>query len=251
MSIVLPVHNESQILERNVLLVESRLEDITQAFEIIIVEDGSTDGSDRIAQRLSLRDPRIVHLHSKTRLGKGKALKNALMSCKGDYVFFMDIDLETDLNHIPEFLGLLKRGHAAVVGSRLKRGARVVRPISRQLASYAYNLLANLILRDRISDHQCGFKAFRRTAFQAIVDNVNDPAFFFDTEIIVRLLREGFSVVDFPVHWTERRVSIVHESPIRLVAKLLALHQKLRSEAVKVSDELRPDVRVPKATTGL
>lgn len=234
LSIVLPVYNESQILERNVLLLESRLEEVTKEFEIIIVEDGSTDGSDVIARRLSLREPRIIHLHSETRLGKGRALKNALMSCEGDYTLFMDVDLETDLKHIAQFLALLMKGHAAVVGSRLKRGTRVTRPISRQLSSCAYNLLVNLVLGDRISDHQCGFKAFRRSALDAILNDVNDSGFFFDTEIIVRLLRAGFSVLDVPVHWTERRISVVHESPMRLVVKMLALRRQLRSAAVKV-----------------
>jgi len=226
-SVVLPVYNESSILRSNVLLVESVVKGITSSYEIIIVEDGSTDGSDRIAETMSQENPRIIHLHSGTRLGKGNALKKAFKYCKGETVVFMDIDLATNLRHVSELIGLIRSGHAVVVGSRLARGARVRRPISRKIASMAYNLLVNVLFYDGVFDHQCGFKGFNRQALAKVIDDVSDGDFFFDTEIIVRLKRKRFSVVDLPLEWTEPRVSYLHEGPLRMLFKLLALRFSL------------------------
>ena len=226
-SVVLPVYNESSILRSNVLLVESVVKAIASSYEIIIVEDGSTDGSDRIAETMSRENPKIIHLHSETRLGKGNALKKALKYCKGETVVFMDIDLATNLRHVSELIDLIRSGHAAIVGSRLARGARVRRPISRKIASLAYNLLVNVLFYDGVFDHQCGFKGFSRKALAKVIDDVNDGGFFFDTEIIVRLKRKGFSVVELPLEWTEPRVSYLHEGPLRMLFKLLALRFSL------------------------
>ena len=205
------------------LLIESAVRAITSSYEIIIVEDGSTDGSEDIARTMSCENPRIIHLHSSMRLGKGGALKRAFQNCRGDSIIFMDIDLATSLKHISESVSIIKHGHAVVVGSRFARGSRVKRPLSRKMASLAYNTLVNMLFHDGVSDHQCGFKGFTRKTLKTIIDEVNDNEFFFDTELIVRLWRKGFSLVELPIEWAEPRVSYLHEDPVRMFFKLWKL----------------------------
>jgi glycosyltransferase involved in cell wall biosynthesis len=226
-SIVLPVYNEFLILEKNVAQVDQAVRAVTSSYEIVIVEDGSTDDSDRIASSLSQKNSRIIHLHSDTRLGKGGALKSAFKKCRGDVVLFMDIDLATNLRHIDEFIKLIDEGNDAIVGSRARRGAKVHRPLVRKIASHGYNLLVNILFYDRVYDHQCGFKAFRRTVLASVIDEVDDNGFFFDTELLVRVRRKGYRIVECPIEWVEPRVSYVHEDPITLFFKLIVLRFQL------------------------
>jgi glycosyltransferase involved in cell wall biosynthesis len=223
----LPVYNESLILERNVAQVDQVVRALTSSYEIVIVEDGSTDGSDTIASSLSQKNSRIIHLHSDTRLGKGGALKNAFKKCRGDDVLFMDIDLATNLKHIEEFVKLIGEGNDAVVGSRARRGAKVRRPLVRRIASHGYNVLVNILFYDRIYDHQCGFKAFRRSVLASVMDEVDDNGFFFDTELMVRIQRKGYRIIECPIEWLEPRISYVHENPITLFFKLIVLRFRL------------------------
>jgi hypothetical protein len=228
-SIVLPVYNESLILEKNVAQVDQAVGAVTSSYEIMIVEDGSTDGSDMIAGSLSQKNSRILHLHSDTRLGKGGALKGAFKKCRGEVVLFMDVDLATNLKHIEEFIKLINEGNDAIVGSRARRGSRVHRPLARKITSHGYNILVNLLFQDGILDHQCGFKAFNRKALRSIIDEVVDDGFFFDTELLIRIRRRGLRIVECPIEWTEPRVSHVHEDPFTLFLKLVELRFQIWS----------------------
>ncbi len=222
-SIVLPVYNESLILEKNVKLVEKAVREVASSYEIIVVEDGSSDGSDTIASIMSQQNSSITHLHSNMRLGKGGALKSAFKRCSGDVIAFMDIDLATNLKHIGEFINLIRTGYDAAVASRARPGAKVRRPLLRKIASHGYNLLVNLVFADHIYDHQCGFKAFSRQVLESVMPEVNDNGFFFDTELLVRIRKKGFRMVERPVEWIEPRVSYVHEDPSTLFLKLVTL----------------------------
>jgi len=203
--------------------VDGVIRHITTSYEIIIVEDGSTDDSAAIARTISQRNSRISHIHSDTRLGKGGAIKRAFGTCTGDVVIFMDIDLATNLRHIRESIELIGKGYDAALGSRAKSGSKVRRPLLRKLASHGYNILVNVLFNDGIFDHQCGFKAFDRLSVGPLIDEVTDSDFFFDTEFLVRIHKGGFSMVEIPVEWTEPRVSYVHEDPFSLFLKLVML----------------------------
>jgi len=127
-SIVLPAYNEAKHIERAVKAVAKTMEKTRYDYEIIIAEDGSTDGTDRIAARLA-DGKKIRHLHSDERLGRGKALNRAFRSAKGDVVAFLDVDMSTDITHLPELLDLALK-HGIAIGSRLKKGSVIERMTS-------------------------------------------------------------------------------------------------------------------------
>jgi SAM-dependent methyltransferase len=116
----------------------------------------------------------------------------------------MDVDLSTRLDALDPLLELIVTGRADVVfGSRLERGSSVKRSLRRELASRAYNLIARLALGYPVRDAQCGFKAIRRTAAQALIPNIENDKWFFDTELLTLAWRSGMRLKEVPVFWVE------------------------------------------------
>ena len=203
-SILLPAYNEALQIEKSIRQVERAIRPLSDSYEIIVAEDGSTDGTDRIVSTMSKANPNLVLLHSPKRLGKGKAIKDALKKAKGNIIIFMDVDLATSLNLLPRFLQLVKETGGMVIGSRHVEGSKVQRRASRTLFSLCYNLFVRALFLDGIHDHQCGFKAMSREASQALRDTESD-GFFFDTEMIVRCKKLGFPLVEVGVEWAETK----------------------------------------------
>jgi len=173
-----------------------------ETYEIIIAEDGSSDGTDQVARKLAEQRDKVFHLHSDNRLGRGLALKNALRRAKGSKLVYMDADLATNPKCLHDLVISLEQADM-VIGSRYMQGSRVKRPSIRNLASVTYNFLVRLIFRDGVSDHQCGFKAFRRALLDDILDSVISHDWSWDTEIIIRAKRKGYAVLEIPVEHVE------------------------------------------------
>lgn len=201
-SIVLPAYNEAKRLREAVEKVREAAERTGYDYEIIIAEDGSTDGTDKIAAELSSENSKIVHLHSDERLGRGRALMNAFDNARGDVVVYMDVDLATDLKHLKELVDAIAvEGYDIATGSRLMKESKTDRPAKREIASRGYNFLVRLFLGSKIHDHQCGFKAFRRKVILEIGKEVKDNHWFWDTEVLVLAQKRGYKVKEIPVEW--------------------------------------------------
>lgn len=209
-SVVFPAYNEASGLERAVIETAKFLKEITDSFEIIIAEDGSTDGTDVLASALSRRHPHVRHLHSDIRLGRGRALRRAFEASRGKTLIFMDVDLSTDLRCLRSLIESVRGGYDFVIGSRRLRESAVKRSFLRLLASTAYNLMVKLLLDSNLEDHQCGFKAFNRKSFFKVIDKVKAKHWFWDTELLVFASRSGFKVKEIPVVWRGRKKSKVH-----------------------------------------
>jgi glycosyltransferase involved in cell wall biosynthesis len=204
-SILLPAYNEASQIEKCVLEVEATVSSFSKSYEIIVSEDGSTDGTDAIVNKMAKFNPNLILLHSPTRLGKGKAIKNALSSSKGNVIVFMDVDLATNLECLPQVLRLVKENGGMAIGSRHVEGSRVQRRVSRTLFSLTYNLFVRMLFLDGVHDHQCGFKVMSREVAEAVLSNIKSDGYFFDTEMIVRCKKLGFPVVEVGVKWSEKR----------------------------------------------
>ncbi|MEM2925633.1 MAG: flippase-like domain-containing protein [Methanocellales archaeon] len=200
-SLVLPAYNEASRIENAVEAASKRLREITDSFEIIIAEDGSTDGTDKIASELAKRFDYIKHIHSRERLGRGKALARAFSFSQGEIFAYLDVDLATDVKHMEELIQAIREGYDIATGSRLLSQSEVKRPLKREIASKGYNFLVRLLLSSKLRDHQCGFKAFKRECFEKLSSQVKAPHWFWDTEFLIRAQRAGFKVKEFPVKW--------------------------------------------------
>ncbi|MDR7666513.1 flippase-like domain-containing protein [Methanosarcina sp. Z-7115] len=199
---VLPAYNEAANIEKAVFVTAETLLKITDQFEIIIAEDGSTDGTDRIASNLARQYAYAVHLHSDKRQGRGKALSRAFKTASGEVLCYIDVDLATDMKYLEKLITAVSLdGYDFATGSRMMHESDAKRPFKREFASRGYNFLVRLFLRSKLYDHQCGFKAFRREALFELLDEIENEHWFWDTEVLVRAQQKGYRVMEFPVYW--------------------------------------------------
>lgn len=232
--LVLPVYNEVQQLERSVLLIGAASEDWAHLdLELVIADNGSTDGTGEVADQLSGRFPRVRHerLHEK---GRGRALRRTWMNSRADIVAYMDVDLSTDLSFFPRLIEPLARGDADLaVGSRLLRPDWTERGWKRQFISVCYNRLLRTVFGPSFSDAQCGFKAMTKNAAQALLPCVEDNEWFFDTELLLLADRQGYRIRDLAVRWrddSDSRVKIVR-TIFQDLKGIMRMRRKLREAA--------------------
>jgi glycosyltransferase involved in cell wall biosynthesis len=211
--IVIPVRNEERDLGPSVRRLHAFLRDeFPFSARITIADNASDDGTWRQALALETEfdGVRAVRLE---RPGRGGALRSVWSHCDAAIFAYMDVDLSTDLNALLPLLAPLLSGHSDVaIGTRLARGARVIRGPRREIISRCYNLLLHATLGTRFSDAQCGFKAIRADAARVLLPLTEDTAWFFDTELLVLAERAGLRIHEVPVDWiddTDSRVKLV------------------------------------------
>jgi len=209
--IVVPVYNEAAQLAERITALRTFLDDSFPFRALVtIVDNASTDDTNRVAGELAASMPGVAAMHL-ARKGRGYALRSAWSTSEAPVVAYMDVDLSTSLPALLPLVAPLLSGHRDVaIGSRLARGAHVVRGPKRELISRAYNLLLKLTLRGRFSDAQCGFKALRRDAADRLLPLVEDDEWFFDTELLVTAERLGMRIGEVPVDWVDDPDSRVH-----------------------------------------
>ena len=212
--VVIPVLNEAHVLERSVATVRKYLAEKMAGYRwrVVIVDNGSKDGTDDVGRKLAAQHSDVLFLHLDQR-GRGRALRHAWMQSQADIVSYMDVDLSTNLDHLPEAVrALLDDGCDIAIGSRLMRGSRTKRSFKREVISRLYNIFLKGVLWTRFSDAQCGFKVVTREVVEKIVPQIKDQSWFFDTEMLVLAEKQGYRIRDIPVIWNEdddSRVKII------------------------------------------
>jgi glycosyltransferase involved in cell wall biosynthesis len=212
LEIVVPVYNEQLTLRESIIrlhgYVHAALPDLD--VRITIADNASDDLTGPLAMQLADQLPG-VRLRQLSQKGRGRALRTVWAASEADVIAYMDVDLSTDLAALAPLVRPLLRGEAEIaVGSRLAPGAEVDRCLKRELISRAYNRLLRTLLGVRFSDAQCGFKAARREALVPLLDQIENQAWFFDTELLYLAEREGLRQFELPVRWVEDRDSSVH-----------------------------------------
>ncbi len=205
-SLVLPAYNEVNYLQPAVEKTQQALSAFLESYEIVIAEDGSTDGTAEKAEELSQKNPLVRHIHRDKRLGRGTALNNAFKQCSGEVLVYMDLDLATDLKFLkPLVEAITIEGFDFSTGSRMLPQSKAERTFSRTISSKSYNFLVRRLLGSKLKDHQCGFKAFKRQPLMELIDRVEATHWFWDTELLVRANRSGFKIKEIAVEWKSGR----------------------------------------------
>jgi len=216
LSVVLPAYNEVNRLEVAVAKISQALKEDEYPYEIIIAEDGSTDGTAEKAEELAQKNSCVKHIHREKRLGRGTALSNAFRQCNGEVFVYMDLDLSTDLKSLKPLVdAIIIEGYDFSTGSRMLPESRVERTLGRSISSKSYNFLVRHMLDSKVKDHQCGFKALRKEAVLSLLNEVEATHWFWDTEILVRAHRHGFKIKEIPVNWTsgeDTKVNLAKDS---------------------------------------
>lgn len=211
LNICIPVYNEEAELRTSVMTLVTYLGQNLKDFvwDVTIVDNASTDRTSEIAKELS-RELAYVHALHLSQKGRGRAVKYAWSNSNHDVVAYLDVDLSTDLKHLPPLVRSLTRGYDIAIGSRNARGARVYgRNIVRTITSKGYILLIKLFFLVNFSDAQCGFKAVTRRVVDSIIPLVVDNEWFFDTELLILGEKLGYKIYEEPVTWIDNPGSTV------------------------------------------
>lgn len=213
--VVIPVLNEEKDLPASIAELHSYLSRGLSDYDwkIIIADNGSTDSTPEVSRSLSADYDHVEYYRMEQR-GRGRALRTIWTESRSDVVSYMDVDLSTDINRLPDLVNAITvEGYDIAIGSRLVKGANVIgRGLKREVASRGYSLMFRTMFLTGFSDAQCGFKAVSRRAADDIVPLVVDNGWFFDTELLLIAEKNGYRIKQVPVKWTEdpdSRVNII------------------------------------------
>lgn len=211
LDIVIPVYNEEIELADHVETLVGFLRSYLTDFDwtITVADNASTDNTLSIAKQLAKRnsDIHVFHLDQK---GRGRAVKTAWLHMKATVHCYMDVDLSTDLKHLPSLVRALLRGYDIAIGTRNARASRVYgRGFLRNFTSKMYIFLIKFFFWVKFSDAQCGFKAITDKCAKKILPQIQDNAWFFDSELLIVSEKLGYRIYEEAVTWIDNPGSTV------------------------------------------
>ena len=230
LSIVFPAYNEEQrlldALEKTLAFVQAQ----SYPVEIVVVENGSSDGTLEIARSLSVMNPEISVLHLE-KAGKGRAVQAGMLAARGQYRFSCDVDLSMPLSEIPRFLPPLTEEMDIVIASREAPGSvRYNEPYYRHFIGRIFNNMVRWMILPKLQDTQCGFKCFTAAAVETLFPLVTIPGWTFDVEVLAIAFRMDYRIKELPIPWyyhPHSKVRVVRDS-VRMALDLLKIRRKLR-----------------------
>jgi len=218
-SIVIPAYNEEQRLGPTLTAILSFLSQRPSRFaEVLVVDDGSRDGTARIVEQFSAAHPQIRLLRNPGNRGKGYSVRHGVLESRGEWILFTDADLSAPIEELDKLFDAVRRTHADIaIGSRaLERSLiQVHQSWFRETAGRMFNLFLRLLTGLPFLDTQCGFKLYRRQAAQEIFRRQRLERFGFDAEVLYIARRLGFRCVEVPVRWSHSpgtKVSMLRDS---------------------------------------
>jgi len=215
LSIVVPCYNEEQRLPRTIEQIERYLAGKGVSYELILVDDGSGDGTRKIMDAAAERNPAVRLEALPQNRGKGRALAEGVAVARGAEILVTDADLSTPIEEIDKLRAELGKGAGVAIGSRALKGSRVEvsQPIYRVLMGKAFNLLVQAVLLPGIWDTQCGFKLFRADVAHDAFAALTTDGFGYDPEVLYRAKQRGVRIAEVPVVW--RNSAPTKVSPIK------------------------------------
>lgn len=210
--ITVPVYNEENELEENIQKLFNFCNSSLEKYDwhLTVADNASVDNTPIIAATMAKKDPRISLFRIEQK-GRGRAVKRVWSESKADYCVYMDLDLSTDLKHLPMMLEVLQKGYDIAIGSRLAKGAHVEgRTVIREFISRALNFFfIQLLFQTKFTDAQCGFKAVTRRVVEELIPKILDNEWFFDGELLIVGEKSGYKIYEEPVHWVDNPGSTV------------------------------------------
>lgn len=203
LSIIIPAYNEDKIIKASLGEIENYFREKPYDYEVIVVNDGSTDMTLSIVEKLSQINHRIKMLSNSSNAGKGFSVRRGILEAKGDYILLTDADLQIFISEIDEFVDILEKGFQIAIASRLIPGTELIGSQSaiRKIARDILSFIVKLLIVPYISDPQCGFKCFSRTAVQKIFKCQSINGFGFDIEMLYIAHKWKYKIKEIPIKW--------------------------------------------------
>lgn len=214
LSIVIPAYNEAQRLPAYLPRVRAFCADLGAASEILVVDDGSRDGTAEYVDKEARADARVRLIRQEVNQGKGAAVRRGVQEARGLYILFADADGATPIGEANKLLAAARKGADVVIGSRKASDAEARRERSfiRGVLGSMFYRITNLLVVPGILDTQCGFKLFRRTAARQIFPLLRESGWAFDVEILFLAQKFGMTIAEIPVNWSSVEGSKVRAS---------------------------------------
>ncbi len=214
LTIVIPAYNESRRLPVTLLDLDKRLSGKDWAYEVLVVDNGSKDGTVDIVRNMaqSVKNLRVVE--SPIRRSKGAAVRYGMLMGQGGYRLFMDADNATTIDHFDRMLPFFEEGYGVVSCSRAHKDSKLdpAQPWYRQIPGKIGNLIIQILVLPGIWDTQCGFKAFTAEAAERIFRLSRIDGWGFDVEVLALAKKFGYRIKEVPVHWVNNLESTVKAS---------------------------------------
>jgi len=206
LSVIIPAFNEEKRLSRTLLAVDKYLSEQKYGYEIIVVNDGSTDNTAGITKKFSYLIKNLKLIDNKKNHGKGWVVRQGMLESEGEIRLFMDADNATTIEHFDKMTSFFKKGYAGVIGSRDKKDIKGAKQavaqsfFKRQLGNFG-NLLIQMMAVPGIWDTQCGFKAFTGKAAESIFSRGKIDRWGFDIEALFLARKLGLKIGLIPAVW--------------------------------------------------
>lgn len=235
LSIIVPAYNEELRLEATVRAYLGHLRRQERSVELIVVDDGSTDGTSGLTERLTADFPELRLIRLAENRGKGYAIRSGVVNARGSAILFADADGATPITELDRLEAALAAGADVAIGSRALHDDAVrvrTRPYRRMIGR-AFHLLVETLAVRGIQDTQCGFKLFRAPVGHDLFSRMRMNGFSFDVEVLMLAQRRRYAIAEVPVNWTHQpgsKVNLALDS-LRMALDLVVIRVRgLRGE---------------------
>lgn len=200
LSVLMPAYNEQEHIFQNITETRRVLEEVGIRYEIIVIDDGSTDRTFECADRAA-QDGAVLVKRMRSNHGKGRALKYGYRFATGDLIVFLDADLDLHPRQIRILYDVMQENNADIVIGSKRHSASILKkyPKRRRLISYFYNLMVRILFSTKVRDTQTGLKLFKREVLEDIFHRVLVKRFAFDVELLMVAHHLGYTIMDAPV----------------------------------------------------
>ena len=226
-SVIVPAYNEEARIVPTLERLCEYLGERFPGYEIIVVDDGSTDNTSRVVKNLILKSCDIKLIQSPKNMGKGHAVKTGVLASKGGLVLICDADLSTPVEEVEKLGHFMKEGFDIAIGSRGLRDSDIAvrQPWHRERMGKIFNVFVRNLVMGGIRDTQCGFKLFRGDVSRELFAKCRIHGFSFDVEVLFLAEKAGYKIKEVPIRWLNSphsRVTLISD-PVSMFLELFRI----------------------------
>jgi glycosyltransferase involved in cell wall biosynthesis len=245
-SIIMPAYNVEDEIAEAISEVKGVVEKITNSYEIIVVNDGSTDGTARRVE--GIMDDHVRMVNHTVNMGKGVAIKTGVKYASGDYTILLDADRDIDVRNMAQYIKAL-REYDVVIGSKRHPKSVYQAPTLRKILSVGWNIFVKMLLGIRVGDTQTGFKAFKTKYLKMIMNVIVVKRYSWDAEALAVANMLKLKIAEAPVHIRQEKLFKFKEV-LNMLIELLGIVYRLRiikwyqKNIEKLNPQYKPSIKI-------